>query len=351
MRFEPVDRPPLRLVGPWEDTVTRWRREGLPEEVDLNEYFGLHPLKSANAGSETGLFPGYESRVLEERGNEVIELDSYGRTVRRFKDHTSMPEWIDFPVKRPEDLKRVIDEQFDLDRLEERWPSGWAGKLAGWRKPEREVALFLDGGCYYWTLRSLCGVELASYMFYDAPELVDELFERINVVCLEGIKRAAPELDIDYIGFGEDIAYKTSTLISPDMFRRYILPRYRKVMDAARSHGIELTWYDSDGDIRPFMTDYFSVGIHCFAPCEVAAGMDPVALRRQWGREISMVGGIDKRVVAAGRDAIDQELAKIAPLVEEGGYIPTIDHSVSSDISLDNYRYFLDRLKAMLRIE
>ena len=59
-----------------------------------------------------------------------------------------------------------------------------------------------------------------------------------------------------------------------------------------------------------------------------------------------MVGGIDKREVAKGKEAIKQEVMKKVPkLIEEGGYIPKIDHSVCSDISLENYSYFTNLLK------
>ncbi len=77
--------------------------------------------------------------------------------------------------------------------------------------------------------------------------------------------------------------------------------------------------------------------------------MEPVALRRQFGRELRLIGGFDKRIVAQGRKAIDAEFARLKPVIDEGGFIPAIDHSVSADISFDNYRYYLDAvLKALL---
>ena len=275
-----------------------------------------------------------------------IFTDSYGRTVRDFKDHTSMPEWLEFPVKSADDLRRVLDEHYQIDDIDRRFPPIGKRKSAG--PKANDTLLLVDGGCYYWTLRSLAGVEFASYLFYDAPELVDELFERYNVVVLEGLRRAAAVTAVDIIGFGEDIAYKNGPLISPAMFREFILPRYRKVMTLAHQHGIEPTWYDSDGDIRQFIPDYLAAGITTLAPCEVAAGMDPVALRRTFGRELRMIGGVDKREIARGPAAIDAEIARLQPVIEEGGFLPAIDHSVSADISLANYRYFLQKLLNVL---
>ncbi|MHB9026122.1 MAG: uroporphyrinogen decarboxylase family protein [Armatimonadota bacterium] len=348
MNYQPADQRPLHLVGPWGDTLERWYREGLPRGADLNEYFNVQPLRTIYVGPDMGIFPAYETRTLEETDTVRIFTDGYGRTVRDFKDHTSMPEWIDFPVKSGADLQHVLDEHYQVDDLDARFPAGWEEKA-------KEAAssghlVLVDGGCYYWTLRSLAGVEYASYLFYDAPEQVDELFERYNTVVMEGIRRLTDLVHIDLLGFGEDIAYKTGTLISPAMFREFILPRYRKATELARARGIEYTWYDSDGDVRPFIPDYLSVGIDTLAPCEVAASMDPVALRKQFGRDLRMVGGIDKREVAKGRAAIDAELAKLRPVIEEGGYIPAIDHSVSADISFADYCYFVEAIQQALEL-
>ena len=346
MNYQPADHRPLHLVGPWPDTLERWYREGLPRGTDVHADFDVHPLKLSNISANMSLDPLYASHVLEETETVRVFIDGYGRTVRDFKDHTTMPEWLDFAVKSPDDLRRAIDEHYQVADLDHRFPSDWEAKIR--RAESEDTLLLVDGGCYYWTLRSLAGVEYASYLYFDAPELVHELYERYNLVVMESLRRAAAITRVDLIGFGEDIAYKNGPLISPAMFREFILPHYRKVMDYAHSLGIQFTWYDSDGDVRQFIPDYLAIGINNLAPCEVAAGMDPVELRRTFGRDLRMVGGIDKREIAAGPAAIDAELARLQPVIEEGGYIPAIDHSISADISLENYRYFLRKLLNML---
>ncbi len=350
MRYEPVDRRPLHVVSIWPDTLRRWHGEGLAADVtsteQVHEYMGVTPMRVTNITPIAGLFPFFEERTIREEENTRVGIDSYGRTVRSFKDHTSMPEWIDFPVKCGEDLRRVMDEHFDVDDLDARFTDEWQPRID--QAAARNDVIMIDGGCYYWTLRSLAGVDGASYLLYDAAELVDELFERYFTVVMEGLRRAVKQVKIDAIGFGEDIAFKTGPLISPEMFRRFILPRYRKAMDFAHEHGVAFTWYDSDGDLRMFFDDYLAVGINTVVPCEVAAGMDPVALRRDFGRAMRLIGGVDKREVAKGREAIDRLLDYLAPVVEDGGFMPAIDHSVPADVSWDNYRYFMDRLQEVL---
>ncbi|MCC6579735.1 MAG: hypothetical protein IT440_04785 [Phycisphaeraceae bacterium] len=345
MNYQPVDRLPIKLVGPWPQTLARWRGEGLADGEDVHALMGIQSLHSANLSGNTGIHPAYEQRLIRQDDEFIISIDSYGRTQKVFKEHESMPEWIDFPVVDRETFRRALDEHFDVSDMDARYDAACLERAA--QRRGEDVLTVLDGGCYYWTLRSLTGVENASFLLHDATDLVDELFERINTVCIEGIRRIAKLTRIDVLGFGEDIAFKTGPLLSPDMFRRLILPRYRKVVKEAREHGIHLTWYDSDGDLRMLLPDCMEAGIDCVAPCEVAANMDPVALRRTFGRGLRMIGGVDKRRIAAGRHEIDLAMEELRPVMAEGGYIPCIDHSVSADISLENYRYFLRRLVEM----
>lgn len=348
MNYQPVDHPPLHLTGPWGDTLERWYKEGLPRGVDPNEYLGLAvtPVRTTNVSGQTSLWPWFEEETLEEDGDFRIFRDRSGRTVRDFRDHTSMPEWLDFPVKTPADLQRILDERFDLSDVDARFGPEWEARTRA--AAEGEGVILIDGGCYYWNLRSLAGVAGASYLLYDAYDLVEELFERINLVCLEGIRRASALVQLEVIGFGEDLAYKNGPLLSPPMFRKLILPRYRRVMELAHEHGVTATWYDSDGDLRLFLGDYLEVGINCVAPCEVAAGMSAPELRAEWGRDLRLIGAIDKREIAKGPAAIDAEIERNRPVIEEGGFLPAIDHSVPADVSLDNYRHFLERMQETL---
>ncbi|MBM4048808.1 MAG: hypothetical protein FJ279_27205 [Planctomycetes bacterium] len=351
MRYEGCDRRPLHLVGPWPDTLRRWHAEGLPAHVTagtLAEFFGLQPLRLRNVSAEMGPHPPFEQRTVREDDEVRIFVDRYGRIARDLKAHTSMPEWLEFAVKDRASLQRALDEHYSVENVDERFGPDWEERV---RKPLHPNELLLvDGGCYYGILRSLAGVENASYLLHDAPDLVDELFERYHTVVMEGMRRAMARVNVDIVGFGEDIAYKTGTLMSVAMFRRFILPRYRKAMDFARQHGVDVTWYDSDGNLRPFIPDYLSVGINGLAPCEVAADMAPVGLRRDFGRDLRIIGGLDKREIAKGPVAIDAELERNKPLIQEGGFMPAIDHSISADISWDNYRYFLDRLLPALEL-
>jgi uroporphyrinogen decarboxylase len=79
----------------------------------------------------------------------------------------------------------------------------------------------------------------------------------------------------------------------------------------------------------------------------MAAGSDPLIVRQRHPR-CAIIGGMDKRVLASGRDGIDAELRRVQPLWEDGAYIPMLDHFVPPDLSYDDYRYYVERRREML---
>lgn len=150
------------------------------------------------------------------------------------------------------------------------------------------------------------------------------------------------EVEIDCFSFAEDFAYKAGPLISPEIFRKFFLPRYRQLTDFLKAQGVPSIWLDTDGNFEVLIPLLLEAGITCVWPLEVASGMDPVALRKKYGQDLVLSGGIDKRALAKSRQEIEQELtSKLPYLLEQGGYIPTLDHSVPPDVPLDNYRYYL----------
>jgi len=71
-------------------------------------------------------------------------------------------------------------------------------------------------------------------------------------------------------------------------------------------------------------------------------------LRRKFGRSLRLWGGVDKRVLATDKAAIRTHLRELAPLIEEGGFIPTVDHTVPPDVSWDNLMHYFDAKRELL---
>jgi uroporphyrinogen decarboxylase len=143
------------------------------------------------------------------------------------------------------------------------------------------------------------------------------------------------------------MCYKTGPLISPAMFREFVLPGYQRVTAVLAQHGVELSWVDCDGNIEALIPLWIEGGVRGFYPLEVASGMDAGALKRQYGHEIVMWGNVDKRALAKGQAAIDTEIARLAPVAAAGGFIPLVDHGVPDDVPYEHYLYYLERRRRM----
>jgi len=80
---------------------------------------------------------------------------------------------------------------------------------------------------------------------------------------------------------------------------------------------------------------------------EVAAGVD-VRVWREKFPTLAFLGGIDKRALALGPEAIDKELERVKPVVAKGRYIPDLDHLIPDDVSWENYCYYALKLKQLV---
>jgi uroporphyrinogen decarboxylase len=107
-----------------------------------------------------------------------------------------------------------------------------------------------------------------------------------------------------------------------------------------------VTWVDSDGDISLLIPLWLEAGVNCMFPIEVGTwGADPVALRNEYGKDLLMMGGFDKKILAKSKEAIEAEVRRLTPLVEEGGFIGFCDHRVPPDVPLENYWHYLELVR------
>ena len=143
------------------------------------------------------------------------------------------------------------------------------------------------------------------------------------------------------------MAFNKGSLISPKIFKEFMMPSYKKINDLLRKHGTDIILVDSDGNTEELIPLWIESGLSGQYPLEAAAGMDAVKLRKRFGNNFILIGNIDKRALAKGRKEIDEELKKILFLISKGGYFPAVDHYVPPDVSYENYLYFLNSLRKM----
>jgi len=358
-RFESVDRVPFTEIAVWGQTAQRWLDEGMPADVDTNfntlkgnEHFGFDRWDYIPLG--VGMHPAFVHEVIEEDENEVVFRSGEGSLRRALKTgqvggtRMSMDQFLDFPVKTRADFEAMSKRYDAADPV--RYPGNWADLVAAWRERDFPLALTGIGGFgFYSMLRRWMGTEAACTIFYDDPLLVEDMLEFLTGFFIELTRQALGEVEVDWLNYFEDFAFKTAPLISPDIFRRFLLPRYKRINEHLRANGIDVISLDSDGNIEVLLPLVIEAGFTHICPMEQAAGMDAVAIRKCYGTDLAILGSIDKREIAKDRKAIEQELLRQVPfLLETGGYIPTIDHSIPPDVPYENFLYYIDLKRQLL---
>jgi uroporphyrinogen decarboxylase len=163
------------------------------------------------------------------------------------------------------------------------------------------------------------------------------------------LARALREVRLDWFLWWEDFSFKTGPLISPAIFREFLFPRYRRCNDALLAAGVDVIFLDTDGNPTVLLPLLLEAGVNGTYPMEAAAGMDPLALRREFGRDLLLWGGVDKRTLTRGEAEIRKELLrKLPPLLDDGGYIPQLDHLAPPDIPYRNWLYYLECKQRLL---
>jgi uroporphyrinogen decarboxylase len=192
------------------------------------------------------------------------------------------------------------------------------------------------------------GTENLSLAWYDYPDLMHEMMEFFADFVIETSRPVLEKVKVEYFTFNEDMSMKSGPLLGPDTYREFILPHMKRLCGFLRKMGVKHIAVDSDGNPTVLIPLLLEAGVDTIWPIERASDVSPQAWRKEFGRDLRLWGGVDKRVLATTRENIRAHLREFIPLIEEGGFIPTVDHTVPPDVSWDNFRYYLDAKRALL---
>jgi len=338
-----ADRIPI-IDGPWGTTIERWHREGMPKDVSYIDFFGLD--KTAGIGVDNG--PRWPREVIEETEDYIIEKTSWGVTYKNWKHMASTPEYLDFTV-RDRDTWREAKERMtpDPDRI----PWDWLkNNYAAWR----EAGCWIGYGFWFGfdvTHAHMIGTENMLMMLAEDPEWCADMFQHeldVHIALFDQIWNAG--YLADEISWPDDMGYRQHTFFSLDTYREVLKPVHKRACDWAHAKGLKVHLH-SCGDVHTLIPDLIEIGVDALNPLEVKAGMDPCALKKQYGDQLVLHGGINA-VLWDDFDAIAAEMEKVIPVVKEnGGYIFSSDHSVPDSVSLENFRKIVNLAKELGRYD
>ncbi len=358
MHYEKYDRLPCVAFGYWSETLDKWADEGYvsreaaelykstgdngPADREIMDQLGFDFSWQSCVSGRNALFPAFERKVLrvEADGSQIIQ-DGSGHLVRVKPGLESIPGELGTLL-----TGREAWENDFLPRLqycEERIPRKEFEKLRD-ESAAREYPLWLHCGSLYGKIRDMMGVVELSYLQADDEELYAEIIDTMAGLAIrvaeETLKIGVP---FDGAHFWEDICFKNGPLVNPEVFAKYVGPHYRRFADLLSRYGIDQISLDCDGCIDKLVPIWLENGVNTMFPIEVGTWNASIApWRAKYGRALRGVGGMDKRVFARDKAAVEAEIERLKPLVDLGGYIPCPDHRIPPDAEYPLVAYYCE---------
>lgn len=321
-----------------EETIANLRRYlSLAADAELDAHFNCNRFSSLWSA------PGAGPRLLEREarnatGDPRVAIDIWG--VRREVQEAGGARYWEIarhPLAAAESVADV--ERYDWPRPEEvvfpDLPAGF--DVAAWKRDRVVLDMSLGPFGVPWQMRGMERFMLDLALNPALAEAMVARTEAFTLGCLEIVFRKYPGV-VDLIGSGDDYGSQCGLLLSPDMIARFFLPSLKRHYDLARRHGA-LGYHHSCGAIYDMVPLFIEAGVVVLNPIQTsAAGMDPVRLKRQFGRDLCFHGGIDtQQTLAHGTpDQVRQEVrARVAQLGPEG-FILAPSHTLQPNVRPDN---------------
>jgi len=343
---------PVNLGGIYG--LGRWlKRFGVSTQLELRDKLGLdieyaRPVYfGPRAGTDLGIF----GTPVE----GVFGADGTGYAAARggypLAHATTTKEIESFPWPDPDDfdydvlrslLKKIPDHK--AKRIDLKYGIAQEGMS---HEESAESGPWIPLIC---TLFDLFGFEKALVNISLQPRLIEAAVSKIEEFTLEFARRS---LEVtrglaEIMFYGDDFATQQGLMISPEQWRRFLKPTFRKVFELIHGCGIKV-WFHSCGTFRAVLPDLVDCGMDVWETVQAhLTGNEPEALKREFGRHITFYGAISTQMTLprGTTDAVRAEVRKrIDILGRGGGYICGSDHGIMPDVPIENILAMIDEAR------
>ncbi len=275
----------------------------------------------------------FETGKREDLGNNVVR-DEWG--IVWTIEPNGVPYPCGGPIKDERDLDKFRPPDPDADhRLDDL-------KAAVKRFRGNKAIVFLGHETFEFSHYLLGGMDKLFLAYVENPGFVERLSQIIWSYKRRVLERAGQE-GADVLLTGDDYATRHGTLMSPDHFRRFVVPYIRKAVEVAKACGKPFIKH-TDGKLWAVMDDIVNTGISALDPIEPIAEMDMGEVKRRYGGRIAVCGNVDCSVILPYgtkdqvEDAVKETIAKASP---GGGHILASSNSIHPGVKPENYRTML----------
>jgi len=312
MSYGAPDRPPLFLEGLRDDVFSTWHKQGMPVHRNLAQLFMTDEREEA----EPDLWPS------------------------------------PYPTKWPSSLAEAETLASRLDPSDSRHlPENWPQVVQEWPTGEQVRMIYAHHGFF-----ESVGVDgwgrfnELMFLIKDDPALIRRIMAIQGEFNAQMAEQLLQHIEVEAAVFGEPIGDNHGPLISPRTYRELVLPSYQPILETLRRHNVNTIILRTYANCRALIPSLLEAGFNCLWAVEVfGEEMDYRDLRREYGKDLRLIGGIDLDVLRGDKEAIRAEvMSKVPPLVEQGGYAPLADGRVRLEVPWENYCYYRTLLQEIV---
>ena len=288
------------------------------------------------------VYPNFMPNSPAHQGeNPNTFLDSYGQIWHQAKPYYYAGRGILSQMQPDDDISEVITFP---DSNDPKWMLGVAERAKLLRETT-DYFITMRMVASHGPFQTACDLRGTENFLMDmalSPDFAQELLTRISTLLSKLLKQAmeAGGQNFDMIELpGDDYASNTGTIISPQMFRRFLKPIIVRFISAIRSYQPEIKiMFHSDGLITTLLDDLIEVGIDVIHSLEPLPGLNYLEIKKRYGSRVSFLGAIDITNTLPGRkeDIIAEVQKRIRQLAPGGGYILAPSNHIQSDVPVEN---------------
>ena len=324
----------------WTQFYEKMRKHlKLTEEKSVYDHLGMNEI----GGSSTpGWCPrsGY-GKVISETKRERIVMSDWGYTQRDLKTGATVPQFLEHPVKSPDELDDYL-ATWDAPDDEKRW-----GDIPKTIKEVGERLFTTPSGLeHYESAWRVIGFERLLEWIYKEPRALKKLLKALTDYFV-GVGEYAMDLGADGFWFYGDIADNHGPFMNRRAYRKIFYPYHRRTYQAVRKKG-GLVVLHTDGDVRPILGDFIEAGITALQPIDAIAGMNVIELKSLYGDKIAFIGNIDNSTTlpfGSVEDVKREVREKMAVAGQGGGYVCGSSHSVPDSVPVENYMALVETVR------
>lgn len=321
-------------------TFRREKPDRVPNfEVLVDNPTVKHVMGRELAGGHTlaNIDPLDYLEFAEKIGQDVIGMCFYDNPFR-YIDEGGERKRLDFSIQARSDLDKLLP--VDDSHMEPLF-----AQLSEYRQAIKNttVGLFaLTGSFFTNAYNSIFGFDNFMCMLYDDIDLVEEILERLTVYHVGQVERLL-QYGLTFLYIGDDIAYKSTTIVNPDLMRSLWLPRMSRIMAPAVREKVPILFH-SDGNIIEMIPDLLELGIAALNPIE-PYGMEILDVKKQFGKHLTLVGNLDVgSALSMGNPADVRGDAEqlIDNVGRDGGLVLASSHSITPNVKPENFLAMID---------